>query len=51
LSILAHLLALAVLAATAWAAGSLFKLEGHAVRIALGLALLAHLGFLLAFVS
>ncbi len=48
MSILAHLLALAVLAATAWAAGSLFKLEGHAVRIALGLALLAHLGFLLA---
>ncbi|HWM92505.1 MAG TPA: hypothetical protein VN493_17200 [Thermoanaerobaculia bacterium] len=50
MSVLAHLLALAVLAATAWAAGSLFKLssEHHAVRIALGLALLAHLGFLLA---
>lgn len=42
-----HLLAFAVLATTAWAAGSLFKLEDHAVRIALGLALLAHLGFLL----
>jgi hypothetical protein len=44
---LIHLLAFAVLAATAWAAGSLFKLEDHALRIALGLALLAHLGFLL----
>jgi hypothetical protein len=44
---LIHLVAFAVLAATAWAAGSLFKLEDHAVRIALGLALLAHLGFLL----
>ncbi|MEA2562661.1 MAG: hypothetical protein QOH06_4165 [Acidobacteriota bacterium] len=43
-----HLLAFAILASTAWAAGSLFKLEDHAVRIALGLALLAHLGFLLA---
>ncbi len=43
-----HLLALAILASTAWAAGSLFKLEHHALRIALGLALLAHLGFLLA---
>lgn len=43
-----HLLALAILAATAWAAGSLFKLEHHSLRIALGLAILAHLGFLLA---
>lgn len=43
-----HLLALAVLASTVWSAGSLFKLEDHAVRIALGLALLAHLGLLLA---
>jgi hypothetical protein len=45
---LIHLAAFAVLAATAWAAGSLFRIEDHAVRIALGLALLAHLGFLLA---
>lgn len=51
----AHLLALAVLAATAWAAGSLptraFSLQGWAERLAvpaaLGLAILAHLGFLL----
>lgn len=51
----AHLLAFAVLAATAWAAGFLvtrsFAWEGRAERlavpIALGLALLAHLGFLL----
>jgi hypothetical protein len=51
----AHLLAFAVLAATAWAAGSLatrsFAWEGWverlAVPIALGLAVLAHLGFLL----
>lgn len=51
----AHLLALALLATTAWAAGSLvtrsFSLEGRAERlalpVALGLALLAHLGFLL----
>lgn len=53
----AHLLALAVLAATAWAAGSLAclktqrMLEGRAERLAvpaaLGLAVLAHLGFLL----
>lgn len=50
-----HLLALAVLAATAWAAGSLvtrtFSWEGRAERLAvptaLGLAVLAHLGFLL----
>jgi hypothetical protein len=50
-----HLLALAVLAATAWAAGSLIlgKLswegwaERLAVPVALGLAVLAHLGFLL----
>lgn len=51
----AHLLALAVLAATAWAAGSLLTkrlpLEGWAERLAvpaaLGLAVLGHLGFLL----
>jgi hypothetical protein len=55
----AHLLALAVLAATAWAAGSLacsktprtLSLEGRAEQLtmpaALGLAVLAHLGFLL----
>ncbi len=51
----AHLLALAVLAATVWAAGSLarraFAGEGWAERLALpaalGLAVLAHLGFLL----
>ena len=50
-----HLLALAVLAASAWAAGSLvmrrFAWEGWAERLAvpaaLGLAVLAHLGFLL----
>lgn len=50
-----HLLVLAVLAATAWAAGSLvtrrFSWEGWAERlalpVALGLAILAHLGFLL----
>lgn len=50
-----HLLVLAVLAATAWAAGSLLAkplfLEGWAERLAvpaaLGLAVLAHLGFLL----
>lgn len=52
-----HLLALAVLGATAWAAGSLAclktqrMLEGGAERLAvpaaLGLAVLAHLGFLL----
>lgn len=46
--LLIHLAAFAILTATAWAAGSLFRLEDHAVRIALGLALLAHLGFLLA---
>ena len=51
----AHLLALAILAATAWAAGSLatqrFSWEGRAERLAMpaaiGLAVLAHLGFLL----
>jgi hypothetical protein len=51
----AHLLALAVLAASAWAAGSLVTrgflweswMERLAVPVALGLALLAHLGFLL----
>lgn len=51
----AHLLALAVLATSAWAAGSLvtptFSWENRAERLAvpaaLGLALLAHLGFLL----
>jgi hypothetical protein len=51
----AHLLALAVLTATAWAAGCLimrsFTWEGLAERlavpIALGLAVLAHVGFLL----
>ncbi len=51
----AHLLALVVLAASAWAAGSLvtraFFWEGWAERLAmpaaLGLAVLAHLGFLL----
>jgi hypothetical protein len=50
-----HLMALAVLAATAWTAGSLvlrsLNLESRAERLAmavsLGLALLAHLGFLL----
>ncbi|HEX3130285.1 MAG TPA: glycosyltransferase family 39 protein [Thermoanaerobaculia bacterium] len=52
----AHLLAFAILGATAWTAGSLatrsFAWEGWAERLAvpaaLGLALLAHLGFLLA---
>lgn len=52
----AHLLALAVLAATAWAAGFWvtrgLSMEGWAERLALpaavGLAVLAHLGFLLA---
>ncbi|HWM91876.1 MAG TPA: glycosyltransferase family 39 protein [Thermoanaerobaculia bacterium] len=51
----AHLLALAVLAATAWAAGSLAtrklswesRAESLALPVTLGLALLAHLGFLL----
>ncbi len=51
----AHLLALAVLAATAWAAGApalkRFSLEGWAERlavpVALGLIILAHAGFLL----
>lgn len=55
LHLVAHLLALAALAATAWAAGSLLtkslSLEGLAERLALpvtiGLAVLAHLGFLL----
>jgi len=50
----AHLLTLAVLTATAWAAGSWVRLpmEGRAERLAIpiaaGLAVLAHLGFLLA---
>ena len=51
----AHLLALAVLTATAWAAGSLITrqlawegwAERFAMPIAIGLAVLAHLGFLL----
>lgn len=50
-----HLLALALVAATAWAAGTLLarplslngRAERLAVPIALGLAVLAHLGFLL----